>query len=958
MFEKLKKFSDMEKRYATLPSFLDEMALVDFNDELRLGVLDDSKTLVKFIDVKPFAKELKGRNELANSYKAIVGALASIPREEKHYWHMQVYFYKEMNLEPLKQRIHDYIDPDLLETQLTKSYLEMMNEHIDLVCQDGGLFKDKHSGAIFRGHQIRCRIALYRKYPQHAIANYDRTEAIEITQGVAHAFMSSLRDTGCIVTDLNEERLYEWLAKIFNPKPFLTQGDNYKLVKENPLRPEIDAIDTPDIEYGDEMRNFRFNLMSRVFFNAPETDDKNLILDGVKHRCLFLSELKGEPRYGMMTGDSIWMGGKYGSLFDRLPEGCIYTLQIAFADDDQIIKHLSVIEKRAMGKGSEPQNVRARVAHAYDAIKHDGNPLLWCTQAIIYNDLSMPIETAKAQITQVLRACHSIVNTYDDAFRTFPVDDVIRLLPCNWDHHYQKTQMYIANLHFASEIAALMPIYGRSTGVLSDNKKGIEPRFNFFTGSGESFSFDYLSEKYKQANFHLALFGSSGAGKSVMLNYMILCMMATMKCRVVVFEQGGSFDLMTLYMKSQGKKVQYLKFDQEHEVPFNPYADAYLMLEQLEREQARLKAQAEDALSGKSFGEDDVELIKKINAEAMQKLYDQLDNIDQIKADKSKDHERDLVTELVTITKMFIQGGDTQERITGHDTGLIMTVLEKTVRDCKAQGVLQVMPSHVSQGFLSESKAVQDKEDRKRLEAFHYAMESVITGKLSGYFNKPTYINSDFDYYHIDLGFLANHGNEANLNIVSISVLSRVLSLCQATANDGIPTIFIIDEAHILFKYKLLADFLILMSKISRKINLNILPATQNLSDMSETGGMQKMLSMMDTIIGLYMDKKEREMFQQNKQLPDEVMAMLDRARKCKPFYSEAVLMHENWQGIFKNIPPRLPLALAMTDPNEKALRKSLSEEFGYTTLEAVGKIANDLKAIKAQVENYDAMFD
>lgn len=946
-----------------MPSFLDELALVDFNNDIRAGVLEDLKTIVKFIEVKPFANELETKASRLQKFNAIVGLLDSIPKHERHLFHIQVYFSKEYNLDGWKERIKEYIDPDLLESDLTQDYLKMMNEHIDLMCNDDGVFKDKYSGANFSGHTVRCRLVIYRKYPHYDVAEYARDEAIKEANLAADLVVAELRNIGCVATIMNEDMLYRWWVNLFNPNPQKTNGSTSELLKSYPLNPErpaheMDAV--PEIDENPE--NFRFNLIDRVFHEAPYVSDsgEGVCFDGVEHRCIFLGELKMQPRYGELTSDGVMLGNKFGSLFDKLPVGSIYTLQLCFPDVDSVRDHLGMIEKRAIGKGGEPIKVKQRAITAYDAVAKN-NPAMWCTQAIIYNDLKDNIDSTKQQVQQILKECKHIMEPYPDGFRKFPVDDFIRLLPCNWDFEFAKQRMFVANLHFATEVAALLPFYGRSNGAMTDSKKGIQPRFNFFTGSGEPFSFDMYSEKFKLSNFHAAIFGSSGSGKSVIGNYIATALLSSMKCRVVLFEQGGSFDLLTLYMRQMGKKVQYLKFDPSIEVPFNPYVDAYLMLDQIKKEKARLRKEKEATLAGKEHGINDEMLIKEIHEEAMGRLYDLLNNTDKVKAERqdSQDIDRDLITEYVTITKTFIVGDSQDEKISTHETGLIMDVLEYTFEKCQQEGVLQVMPHHVMNGFVEyarDSGKVTDKEDRKRLEEFHQSMKSVITGKLSGYFNKPTHVESDFDYYHIDLGFLATKGNEANLNIVSISVLSRILSLCQASAADGIPTIFFIDEAHILFKYQLLAQFLILMAKISRKINLNLLPMTQNLSDMSG-GDVQKMLSMMDTLICLYMDNKERKLFEENKALSDGVMAMLNRARKNKPFYSEAVLVHENYQGIFKNIPPRKMLALAMTDPNEKELRKELSDANGYTTLEAVEAIANELKTMKVVKESQDEMF-
>lgn len=51
-----------------------------------------------------------------------------------------------------------------------------------------------------------------------------------------------------------------------------------------------------------------------------------------------------------------------------------------------------------------------------------------------------------------------------------------------------------------------------------------------------------------------------------------------------------------------------------------------------------------------------------------------------------------------------------------------------------------------------------------------------------------------------------------------------------------------------------------------------------------------------------------------------------------------------NCKALFKNIPPRLCLALAMTEKHEKAQRKQLMRKFNCTEIEAAIIIAQELE--------------
>ncbi len=48
-------------------------------------------------------------------------------------------------------------------------------------------------------------------------------------------------------------------------------------------------------------------------------------------------------------------------------------------------------------------------------------------------------------------------------------------------------------------------------------------------------------------------------------------------------------------------------------------------------------------------------------------------------------------------------------------------------------------------------------------------------------------------------------------------------------------------------------------------------------------------------------------------------------------------------QFLFRNVPPALPIALAMTEGHEKAQRKRLMEQHGCTEMQAAMMVAREL---------------
>lgn len=91
------------------------------------------------------------------------------------------------------------------------------------------------------------------------------------------------------------------------------------------------------------------------------------------------------------------------------------------------------------------------------------------------------------------------------------------------------------------------------------------------------------------------------------------------------------------------------------------------------------------------------------------------------------------------------------------------------------------------------------------------------------------------------------------------------------------------------------------------------------------------------------MDKAEIEEVARFRSLTAEQRLMMESARKEPPKYTEGVLISANGQVLFRNVPPALPIALAMTEGHEKAQRKRLMEQHGCTELEAARMVARQL---------------
>jgi hypothetical protein len=100
------------------------------------------------------------------------------------------------------------------------------------------------------------------------------------------------------------------------------------------------------------------------------------------------------------------------------------------------------------------------------------------------------------------------------------------------------------------------------------------------------------------------------------------------------------------------------------------------------------------------------------------------------------------------------------------------------------------------------------------------------------------------------------------------------------------------------------------------------------------------MLNMMEWWLCLVMPKEEVAQIARFKDLSDEQRALLLSARKEPGKYVEGVVLADHVEALFRNVPPPIALALAMTEQHEKAERAAIMAERGCTELEAVHAVA------------------
>lgn len=866
-------------------SFPDHWAIVDFCDESNLFLLNDGISVGSGFELGDIPAEAASPEHLQTVFSKIRDTFANVvPLHREDPWVMQMFVQDDYTLFPVLSHIQRAIEPDIQASNFTKDYLARLGDLFEKLCRPKGLFLDPKTDAPYRGRRRRIRVLFYRRY---YLQKTTRAMALQEHRDVMEQVAVKLTSPGLTLRQLTGANYYQWWLNWFNPNPAVTEGDTQALLKRFP--------------YEKENKPASFCFAQNVFFSHPESDEKGFIFDGVKHRVLYVDGLREAPELGLISREKRQANPKHRyALLDRLPEGAMYTIQVTFSSDETLDAHLMRIEKGVVGTSLKPEEVRRDIKTARDELSM-GNRLFWVNQAVYYRgeDEATLVRLEKDLSSLFLDAKMPLMAS---TFDIHPLNSYLNALPFNFVPAFAAKYLQFDRLMYASELAALLPVYGRNQGV-----KHL-PCFTFFNRLGEPVFFDVLHHDFISQNSHMALFANSGSGKSVAMGWMINSLMATKNARIVLFEMGNSFDRMLIHCKEHGKKTKQLLLSNQKSkaVPLNPFCDAYKAIPEIR-----------DHLDEESTQR----LAQKIHD--LQVALNQPTNTADLKEEESRTYLAELSLALRT---MITEANEIEERkFTLADETLLIEVLSDAVLTSFHNDVPQMLTEHVLEAF--ERRCLQEPHPPKkdRLQDMHDRLKSyVINSAKARFFNVPTEPLDDFDIFHIDVSAIKE--DKGKLALVMVSLLPRILAIAEATQNDNRPTFLIIDEAHAQFQIPVIVASALLIAKVARKLGLWLIPVTQNIEDMNSESA-TKILSLIETWILLGINEKELSDVKKFKPLTVQQEALIREIDSQKGLYSEAVLLGSRFQGLFRVIPPRYLLALLLNEKSEKATRHALEAQ-------------------------------
>lgn len=880
---------DVEKIYRRPVSLSDWLPWVDYDEDSETFTLEDGFSAAAMFEITGVSTEARSAGFLQEVQDNIQTCINhTIPAHDNPFV-LQCFVSDEDSLSALSRSLDSYVAQHCRQTDehrlLAKNFVACMQRHFKRMTRKTGLFEDNTvTGGNWRGKVRRVRVFLYRRREVNDTEYMD--PVTEINQ-VAERFVKQMEASGIGTRRCDDGDLYAWLLRWFNPTADVVQGDLDALVELLPLPEKKDRV-------------FSHDISDLLFLTQPESDKQQGVwwFDDLPHRAITVDALRRKPVPGHFTGER-QVGDNLYALFDKLPEGSILSLCLTLQPQDLVENHVVQVLNAAKGETAEAMAAEQDAKEALKWMSH-GDYLLPTVITLFTRGDSLPDLQKKTNEANALLLANGL-HPIREKDELLPLDTYIRQLPMNYEPKREKINRK-SRLVFSSDLARLLPFYGRCRGTG-------HPGMVFFNRGGEPLTFDPLNKLDRAKNAFGLVLGPPGSGKSALMVYVLLQVVAIYGARIYVIEKGGSFKLFGDYCKYFGLSVNQVTLHPKEDVSLPPFADAY---EMLKREIAQQASFDGDRSLDASDGSDETE-------------------------------ERDLLGEMELKARIMITGGDIKEEalMTRADRLTIRKAIIIAAEEKQAAGGQEIVltedvVSAMNTLALDESSTPKRRE---RAQDMADAMALYCSGTAGHFFNRAGKAWPEADVTIMEMGLLANEGYEDQLALGFMGLMNQINGVVERDQYDHRPTFVLGDEAHLITTNPLLSIFLVKVVKMWRKLGAWLWLATQNLEDFPDDA--KKLLSMFEWWIAMICPKEEIEQISRFKDLTDEQKGMLRAARKEPGNYTEGVVLSDNLQCLFRNVPPPLALALAMTEKHEKQQRAEIMKEQNCSELEAVFAIVD-----------------
>lgn len=622
------------------------------------------------------------------------------------------------------------------------------------------------------------------------------------------------------------------------------------------------------------------DFSQRLFFGHPRSDvDQGLWYFDSLPHRVMVTDRLRMPPVTGHLTGETRKGDAINTLFDQMPEDTTLCLTLVATPQDVLEAHLNHLAKKAVGETLASEQALKDVHEARSLIGSAHKLYRGTLAFYLHGRDESELDRRGLQLANVM--LNAGLQPVREEDEVAPLNSYLRWLPCVYNPGVDRRQWY-TQLMFAQHAANLAPVWGRSQGTG-------HPGITFFNRGGGVITFDPFNRLDRQMNAHLFLFGPTGSGKSATLNNILNQVAAIYRPRIFIVEAGNSFGLFGDFAKRLGLTVNRVKLAPGSGVSLAPFADAHRLI------------------------------------------------------DTPSDEQRDVLGELEITARLMITGGEDKEeaRMTRADRSLIRQCILDAAQRCSAEN-RTVLTCDVREALRERGRDSTLPEIRRsRLLEMADAMDMFCQGSDGEMFDRPGTPWPEADVTIVDLATYAREGYNAQLSIAYISLISTVNNIAERDQFLGRPIVNVTDEGHIITKNPLLSPYVVKITKMWRKLGAWFWLATQNVDDLPKSA--EPMLNMIEWWICLSMPPDEVEKIARFRELNPAQKALMLSARKEAGKFSEGVILSKSMEVLFRAVPPSLYLALAQTEPEEKAERFQVMQEFGIGELEAAFRIAEKI---------------
>ncbi|EPD42967.1 conjugative transfer ATPase [Delftia acidovorans CCUG 274B] len=934
---------DRQRMAQRPPSFTEMLPYVTYSPGEQVFVMRDGATWGAMFELDPVATEAQPLSYLQERCDKVREAITALPESDTTPWIVQWFVNDDRNIEQLQQHLHDYVlsqhkdnparGQEVINSAYTQSVLQEFRKHLEQASRPQGLFTDTQvTGQVWRGQQRRVRCCIYRKFTG---ATSEPGSPQQQMEAVATTLMATFNEAGIAARRCDGKDFYEWLLPFFNRDvPWApTPGE---LLKTYPYPGPKPAT------------MFDWDLAESLSLSQPRADHAGgyFEFDGIPVKALTLQNMRSEPSIGHFSAET-QTGKESFAKFDRLPAGSMLSMTVVISRQDQVEQQITRIRDKSRAHTPQAMETHAeceRVLHHMIGNRDKLFPMMM-TLYLTGRD--------KAELDKAVTEANALLGPsglrfIDPRQDLVPLDTFMRALPFNFDVDFDKKYLSRSRLTFASHIAALMPVYGRSRGTP-------HPGFWFWNRGGEPLWIDPLNKRDRKKNAHMLTLGPTGAGKSATLNYLAMMTMAIHRPRMVIVDAGESFDLLVADMAAKGLSVHRVTLSPDCQESLPPFVHGFKLLEDQdimgsyhaaeERARASAGVQVDEAADGTPLM---ASVENALSTPALAPAHPP-SAADAETEDDEEDEKRDYLGEMLISAILMITGGEKAEvdRMSRADRYLVSRAIIRAAVRAKEEQRKHPLTQDVALELMGMQRDPSLSSQRQsRAEDMGQAMMSFTMGLRGTLFNSYGGDWPDADVTLVEMGTLTKDGYSDALALAYSSLIDSVQSRGEKYQAEGRPLVKLTDEGHLITTNELLGPKLAKATKMWRKLSIWFWLATQNLRDFPDS--MERVLSMCEFWMLLTMDKSEIQEVARFRNLTPEQRAMMESAKKEPPKYTEGVLISALGQWLFRNVPPALPIALAMTEGHEKAQRRRIMEEHGCSMVEAAYKVAEQLAEARA----------